>query len=298
MIIFSQHLRLKPAAILIAVVVTCTAVWSRFAQEQVAPHELVQRTVDNELKAAKNSDNFMFRSRKQTSSGSQTKLMVQTRDATAGMLVAINDQPLTSEQRRAEEGRLQNLIHNPEELKRKQKQERDDEERIARIMRALPDAFLYEYADEEKGNEGEGKQADGLVRLNFRSNPKYNPPTRVEQVLAGMKGSLLIDPKALRIAQIDGTLFKDVGFGWGILGHLDKGGRFQVEQAKVENGDWAITRMRLNFTGKVFLFKRIAIKNEESFSDFRRVPRNLSFAEGVALLKRHKASENENKSGE
>ncbi len=298
MMSFPQRLRHKPAAILLAVVLTCTAVGDTFAQEQTTPHELVQKTVDNELKSAKDSDNFMFRSRKQTSSGSQTKLMVQTREATAGMLVAVNDQPLTPEQLRAEEGRLRNLIHNPDELKRKQKQERDDAERIARIMRALPDAFVYEYADEEKSTKPEVKRDEGLVRLNFRSNPKYDPPTRVEQVLAGMKGFLLIDPKAHRIAQIDGTLFKDVGFGWGILGHLDKGGRFQVSQAKIENGDWAITRMRLNFTGKVLLFKRITIKNEESFSDFRRVPRNLSFAEGVALLKKHGVSENANRSGE
>jgi hypothetical protein len=53
--------------------------------------------------------------------------------------------------------------------------------------------------------------------------------------------------------------------------------------------------MRLSFTGKAFFFKSIAFKHDEIFSDFRRVPDNLSFAEGVALLeKQPAASENQN----
>lgn len=266
---------------------------TRPAQEgRSSPADLVRKTVDNEIKAAKTPGNsFMFRSRKQLGSGSQSRVFVQTREATAAILVAINDQALTPRQRQTEEGRLQYLIKNPDELKRKQKQERDDADRVARIMRALPDAFLYEYVNADQGNATSDKKSDELVRLRFRPNPKYNPPSRVEQVLSGMQGFLMVDTKQDRIAEIDGTLFKDVSFGWGILGHLDKGGHFQVEQANVGDGTWAITRMRLNFTGKVFLFKNITIKNEEVFSDFRKVPSNLSFAEGVALLEKEQPAQ-------
>jgi hypothetical protein len=84
----------------------------------VTPRGLVQQTVENEVKSSDASTRFMFRSRKQTAGNSQTKLMVQTRDATAGMLIAINDKPLTPEQRQGEEGRLEYLVHNPAELKR------------------------------------------------------------------------------------------------------------------------------------------------------------------------------------
>jgi hypothetical protein len=45
------------------------------------------------------------------------------------------------------------------------------------------------------------------------------------------------------------------------------------------------------------LFKSIAIKSEEQFSDFRRVPTNLSFAEGVALLKKQQSGDNASTSG-
>src|SRR5208282_2507000 len=118
-----------------------------------------------------------------------------------------------------------------------------------------------------------------------RPNPAYQPPSRVELVLAGMEGVVVIDPVARRLAKIDGTLTKEVSFGWGILGHLDRGGHFLVEQAEVIPGDWEVTHMSLSFTGKELLFKSINIKSDEAFSNFRPAP-NLSFAQGVDLLKK------------
>jgi hypothetical protein len=118
----------------------------------------------------------------------------------------------------------------------------------------------------------------------------------VEQVLQGMQGYLLIDPREHRIARIDGTLLKDVGFGWGILGHLDKGGRFLVEQADVGDGTWDISRMSLTFTGKVLLFKRIDINSSEVYSEFRSVPVGLTFAQAIDLLKKQQAVLDENRS--
>jgi hypothetical protein len=44
--------------------------------------------------------------------------------------------------------------------------------------------------------------------------------------------------------------------------------------------------MDLNFTGKVLLFKSLKIQSHDTASHFRRVPDQLSFVEGVALLNR------------
>jgi len=87
----------------------------------------------------------MFRGIKTTPRGSTTKLYVETREATAGLVIAYNGQPLTPDQRRAEEARVERFLSNPEELKKKRKQEREDEDRTMRIVRAIPDAFLFEY---------------------------------------------------------------------------------------------------------------------------------------------------------
>jgi hypothetical protein len=105
-------------------------------------------------------------------------------------------------------------------------------------------------------------------------------------VLEGMQGYLLIDSKANRIARIDGMLMKDVGFGWGILGHLDRGGRFLVEQGDAGNGQWELTHMILNFTGRLLFFKSLNIQSEEKFTEFQPISHDLSFAEGVELAKK------------
>jgi hypothetical protein len=250
------------------------------------PVEVVRAAVANEVAAA-NDDSFkhMFRSRKQTAQGSQTRLYVETQSAMAGMTIAYDDHPLTPEQMQGEENHLAGLVSDPEQLGRKHSQEQQTAERTLRIVKALPDAFLYDYDGDEQGTAHLGKEGNRLVRLKFRPNPAYESPSRVEQVLEGMQGFVLIDPAARRIARIDGTLFKEVGFGWGILGHLDKGGHFLVEQFDVGDGSWEISRMSLGFTGKILIFKSIAIKSDEVFSDFRRVPADTTFAQGVEMLK-------------
>ena len=254
------------------------------------PADLVRKTVQNEVKASEGeSVRHMFLSRKETAHGSQTKLYCETRDAMAGMAVAYDGKPLTLEQRQAEEARLRDLANNPDELRKKRQREKEDAERVGRIVRAMPDAFLYEYDGTESGQPGLGKPGSDLVRLKFRPNPHYEPPTHTEQVLAGMQGNLLIDAHTLRIARIDGTLFKEVGFGWGILGHLDKGGHFLVEQGDVGDGTWDIQRMSLAFTGKILFFKKIDIKSTETLTDFHPVPRDLTFAQGVEVLKKQEA---------
>lgn len=253
---------------------------------ETSPNDLVREIVAQEAASAnKPQPKHMFRSRKQTPKGSQTRLYVETNDALAGMLVAVNDQPISPEQQQQEEGHLGWLMSNPDQLRKKHAREKEDADRSLRIVKALPDAFRYEYVGLEPGDSELGKPGDQMARVKFSPNPAYSPPTRVEQVLAGMEGYLVLDRTARRMARIDGTLFRDVSFGWGIIGHLDKGGHFRVQQADVGDGSWEITAMNLKMTGKILMFKGISMISDETFSDFQRVPDDLPFAKGVGLLK-------------
>lgn len=247
--------------------------------------QLVRTTVANEVAAGNvNGVKHMFRDRKKTPQGSQTRIYVETRDGMAGMTVAYNDKPLSPKQMEDEKGRLAGLMSNPDQLKRKQREQKEDSDRSVRIMRALPDAFLFQYAGTVPGSAATGREGVNLIRLTFRPNPSYRPPSHVEQVLLGMSGDLLIDPVQHRIAEIDGTLFQPVSFGWGILGHLDRGGHFLVDQVDLGDSCWELSHMSLAFTGKILFFKSIDYKSDEVFSNFRRVPNDTTFAQGVKLL--------------
>jgi hypothetical protein len=48
--------------------------------------------------------------------------------------------------------------------------------------------------------------------------------------------------------------------------------------------------MNLTFTGKMLLFKSINIKSTEIYSDFHPVPADLTFAQGLQLLKEQQAA--------
>lgn len=278
--------RFSSSALLMVILCAVSA-----AAEDANPADLVRRAVHNEIASnqAGAGSHFMFRDEKKTPQSSQIKLIVETRDATAGLLVMQNGHPLNPQEEKMEEARLANYVQNSSELHKKRKQEREDAEHTERILSALPDAFLYERDGTQQGSEYVGRQGDQLLQLNFRPNPKYDPPSHVEQVLTGMHGHLLIDVTQERIAEIDGTLQSEVAFGWGILGHLNPGGRFLVRQADVGNHSWEVTRMELSFTGKVLLLKKLNIHSMDIFSDFHAVPNDLSFAQGVELLKKEAA---------
>jgi hypothetical protein len=280
-----------PLALLAAISITCLAAKTAAAaaEDPASCLELVRAASANEVAAANDNSKHMFLSRKSTPQGSQTRLYVETQQAIVGMTVAYNDRPLTSEQIKHEENRLGDLAANPEQLRHKHAQEQENAEHTLRIVKALPYAFLYERDGNEEGSAALGQPRVRLVRLKFRPNPAYQPPSHVEQVLVGMQGIVVIDPVEGRIAKIDGTLFKEVSFGWGILGHLDKGGHFLVQQCDAGNNSWEVSRMSLNFTGKILMLKNLSIKSDEIFSDFRKVRADTTYAQGVQMLKAEEA---------
>jgi hypothetical protein len=286
----AQHIPEKAGLQLVGVMVTLIAAAGALSaqnskESEMPPGELVRATAQNEVAAANNTSiKFMFQSRKRTPKITQKKIYVEGNEALASMIISENDQPLTPQQERAENDRLARLVNDPDRLRREQAHERQELEHTLRIVKALPDALCYEYAGTQSGETGLGKGGHQLVRLNFRPNPSYSPPSRVEQALEGMQGYVLIDTSAKRIARIEGTLFKDVTFGWGIFGRLERGGHFRIQQADAGGGNWAITEMSLEIKGTILLVKSLNVTWDEVFSDFRRLPDDLPFAQAVNLL--------------
>ena len=261
--------------------------WAQDSQpSQMPPQDLVRATVANEVAAANNrSVKFMFCSRKQTAKGEQDRVYAEANEAVASVPFSEKDHPLSAQQQRAETDKLSQVASNPSALHRKQEHDNQELDHTMRILKALPDAFAFEYVGSETGEPGLGKAGSQLVRLHFKPNPSYSPPSAVEQVLQGMEGDVLIDPAAHRLARIDGALYKEVAFGWGIFGRLDKGGSFRVQQGDAGDGNWVVTEMNLRMTGKILLVKSLNLASSEEFSNFRRLPENLPFARAVEMLR-------------
>ena len=248
--------------------------------------EVVSQCIQHELEVLDHAPKYMFLMRRKTAHIRETKLMVQTNEAIAGRVLSYNDQPMTEEGRKTEDARVDRFVKDPAELHKKVREERENRDRFIRVLKAMPDALLYEYDGFVPATEGLGHKGEQLMQIQFRPNPDYDPPTRVEQLLSGMAGTLLLDPKRKRLARIDGSLQKDVAFGWGILGHLDKGGQILLEQGDLPDGNWALSHFKMRFTGKILLVKSLDVNTTENSWGFHRVADDLSFADGLALLKK------------
>jgi hypothetical protein len=257
-----------------------------FAQQKadLDPQELVRRAAKNEIKANNVHQYFMYRDRTESKGHSVTKEVIETPQGGLSSTIAINGQPLTPEQRAKENQKLEKFANDPEARRKKLESSKEDDQRDELMLTSLPDAFLYTYAGTQAGPNG-----DELVHLTFTPNPNFDPPNHETRVYQGMQGDILIDRKAMRIAKIDGTLFKDVEFGWGILGRLYKGGKFYVEQRDVGSGRWETVRQTLDFSGKILMVKPLTISSTETATDFRPVPSNLTVAQALDLL--HKSDE-------
>lgn len=253
--------------------------------------ELVRRVVDRELAAEKKPRQYIYRLRREGPEGSSstTRDIIDTRDGLVSRLIATNDRSATAEERVKDDRRLERLLAHPEEQRKRKQRQEQDAEQVRKLLRALPDAFLYEYDGAEAGLHGE------LTRLKFRPDPKFDRPSRETIVYKGMEGTMVVEPRDLRLVRIESALVEDVTLGWGLLARLNKGGRITMEQSLLPDGEWQTTRMTLDFTGKAFLFKTIRIQQRQSITDFRPAPVNLSLAEGIELLKKQNAAVAEKK---
>ncbi len=242
------------------------------------PNDLVRVVVHNEVAtpAVRESEFYSWKERIVKPSRTTVRQYVETPQGLLARTLTINDKPLSKEDRAKEDSRIRRLL-DPKQMQQKRKQQKEDENRTKKLVAALPDAFIYQYAGTEE------RDGHKLVNLKFTPNPNFDPPSRETLVFTGMEGSMTVDATAMRLAKIDGTMLKDVSIGWGIIGHLDKGGKFYVEQAEVAKGNWEITKMRLNFTGKALIFKTIRIDETDTSTDFRQVPR-MSVSEAIAFL--------------
>ena len=248
------------------------------------PLELVRQASRNEIKASDVQFYAMFKDTTEYKDHSITKEIIRTKDGGLTSTLLINGRPLSAEERNKDNEKLEKFANDPVARHKRRDSNKEDDKRAETMLTSLPDAFLYTYVGIDHGPNGEE-----LIHLKFKANPGFTPPNHETAVYQGMEGDMIIDRKAMRIAKIDGTLFKDVDFGWGILGKLYKGGKFIIVQRDVGGGHWEEVQETLQFNGKVLMIKPLTIWSTETMTDFRPVPSDLTTAQALDLL--HKSDD-------
>lgn len=271
-----SNLRTTTLALVMALALICPALALHpdLTEPTAKANDLLRQAVANENPNGKD-EYYAWMNRIQKPRGSVTKLMVNTPQGLLSRTVAINDKALSAQERKQDDERINRLL-DPEKMREKAKRQREDKQHVERLLYALPDAFRCEYAA--------AAPDDRNLHLECAPNPKFSAPNYESQVLQGMKAVILIHREDKRITRLEGTLFKDVTFGWGFLCRLNRGGRIEISQARIADGHWGINRTQLHFEGRIVVVKPLNLSETETSWDYRAVP-SMTVAQALEFLR-------------
>lgn len=272
-----RPLLLVPAAVLLALAPSAPASAQSPTPQQA--QALVAQALSQELRMAQDSSHPMrYRLRKASPRLATTKDIVETSQGFVARLIALNDRPLSPADEQNEQARLDALLANPS-LQRHRKQGEDaDQAIVLKLLRMLPQAFLYQYTGLGAGPAGP------VQKFNFWPNPHFNPPDLETQALTAMTGQLWVDAAQDRVVRLEGHLQQDTNYGWGLLGKLDKGGWVLLEQADVGSHQWRIVHVQLRMNLRI-LIKNKSFDTDETMSQYQPVPPGIDYRQAIQMLR-------------
>lgn len=266
----------------------CAGELSVLVQAQAPPsltpaqaQALVERVLATESRCAQDmshgSHPMRYRLHKVSPRLTSTKEIVETRDGDVARMLSINDQPLSPADEQREEARLQGLLDNPGLQQHRKQSEDNDTARALKVLRVLPNAFLYQFA-------GTANALGGTVeKFSFKPNPQFDPPDLETGVLTAMVGELWIDPVQERVVRLAGTLQQDKEIALG-LAELDRGGWVEIEQAEVGDHQWRIVHLKLVMNGRI-LFKSKNSNSVQDYTDFAPLAPDLTYRQAIEMLR-------------
>ncbi len=241
--------------------------------------EIVQEVVRNEEMARRNPRNYYKYIQKETTSqDTETSIRIETSQGVIEDVISINGKPPSQKLCSAETRSLAKLVTDSQVQRHQAQEQKEQSARIENLMSAVPDAFIFEFQQMQQGSK--------LIEINFRPNPRFQPQSHEAALLKGMRGTLWVDPTSHRLVKIEGTLFKDVEFGWGFLASLHKGGHFVMRQSRVPGGSWKQTYLEVDLDGSKLVFAQLHLHFKDSDRSFSKLENPPTLAQAVNILER------------
>lgn len=241
----------------------------------LSTQQLTKDVAYNELRDRERDSFWSYNIDQKIGQKSYVKRQVETKDGPIFRVLAENGKPLTDSEARREQARLDHLLNNPSALAKNREDHAQDEERLQRLVKLMPDAFLYEQ---------DGPPSGDIITLRFKPNPAFNPPTYEARVFHGMAGTIEINQRLRRFVSMHGTVIDRIDFGYGLLGYVDKGGQFGIHREQVSATRWKTDLVDVHVSGRVILFKSVSKDHHEVRSGFQPVPTDISLNDAKRLL--------------
>lgn len=251
-----------------------------FAQASTAfppepAQKLVGEVIYNEMHDRECDSFWEYRSERLEAGKTLVREQVETPDGPIFRVLTRQGAPLDDAARAEEDERLFELVTKPGAMDKTRRSHEADEERMQKVMQMLPTAFLFTYESVDGGD---------AVKIGFRPDPTFTPSGYEERVMHAMAGTITVNARLKRMLDMQGTVEQRVDFGYGILGHVEKGGIFEVGRMQVSAEHWKTSLVAVHVEGKVLLFKDVTKDQRETRTDFHPVSHQITLAEAKTLL--------------
>jgi len=187
-------------------------------------------------------------------------------------LVAKDGKPLSDEEQRKENERVQKRItkYQEEKTHKEKKEEKAKEEGRDEKDSDEPGIEIFLRACQFVNPRRERFRGQDVLVFDFEGNPEYKPKKLAERVVQQLAGVVWVDEKAHDVARLEAYFVKDVRFGGGLLANLQKGTSFIFEQAFLNNEVWLPTYEEAHIGARVLLLKGFKVNEVTRYSDYKR----------------------------
>jgi hypothetical protein len=238
--------------------------------------DLVRTAVQTELAADRDDHTrWRYRSTVRKPEGEFIYAVVETDHGSIKKKIQQDGHPLASADLNEEMQRIESFVHDPSQQAKQRKDSAADDKRAENMLRMLPDAFLWSI----KSDTPQG------TTFAFTPDPNFSAPSMEARVFAAMAGEIVVSKPGSRIQTIKGKLIHEVKFAYGLFGHLDEGGTFNVERHQLSPGIWQIAESHIHITGRALIFKTIGEEEDEVKTDFRPTPPSTTLEQAASLLR-------------
>ena len=213
--------------------------------------------------------------------GNQVRDVIESKDGTVARLILKDGKPLTAEQDQAERQRLNDMIASPASYARHVKNNESDKSIADKLIPLIPDAMINTYTPGQP-QSGRNNGAPEIV-LDYKPNPKFVPPSTQAQALTGLQGRVWIDAKTHYVVRMEGTVFRPVNFGWGVLAHIYPGGKLEMNQTNAGDNRWIFTEFSMQVNVRALMVKKLDIRSSAKSSNYEKLA-PMSYQDAIRLL--------------
>ena len=210
--------------------------------------------------------------------GDQVRDVIESRDGTVARLIYKENRSLTVDEDSAERERLQGMLDSPSAFAKHIKSDQTGKKLAVDLIKLMPDAMLYDYTpgqpQRQRPNVAPGTPPE--IVLDFKPNPQWSPPTMTSEALTGLQGRIWIDTRTHYLTRMEGEVFRGVSLGWGMVAHINPGGKVMLEQVDVPisrpDQRWLFSHFVERVSLRALMVKNITENSQIDSSEISRVP--------------------------